>query len=140
MKRTECTLCEKEIPDYTLFVLGHFLIDFFCMFLFVLKIFGWTFVQAFKLGKIKNFPCVCGHKAFWHHVNFTNSWPINKETVSWFYILFKYKFVRDEKNLLANCLRCSIRYTHYTYEPTCFEFQPVNNLTYLEKIYEKKKR
>ena len=134
VRKYHCTFCDKEIRDNDFIFFFHSLIDIVGMLLFLSKMFSWMLWQSFKVGKIGNFPCVCGHKARWHLTMFKGT-PFPITEISWFYLLFFYKFVKDEENSLMECFRCSFK---PYYEKKCFEFQPLNNLIYLESLYKKK--
>lgn len=136
VKRYQCTLCDREIRDNDFIIICHSLVDIAGMCLFLSKMFSWMMWQSFTVGKLRNFPCTCGHKALWHLTMFKGT-SLTLTEINWFYLLFRYKFVRDEDSTLAECFKCSFK---HDYEKRCFEFQPINNLIYLEEIYKKKRR
>lgn len=140
MEKSPCTLCDQLIIGNDLFRMLHIFKDLTYMFLFIIKLFTWMLWQSFfKLGTIKNFPCKCGHKAFWHLV-MVESHALEVKKINWFNLIFYYRFKQDKNNLLGDCLRCNFKFNS-TFPETnfCFEFEPINNLIYLENLYKKRK-
>lgn len=137
MRRYDCDLCEKSVLDISIIRIGHFFKDVFFMCLFLLKMMTWTCFQSFKLGKLKYFPCECGHIGFWHVVTLKNDPFMPLSPISWFYLFFRYKFSRNDAAPLGECVKCIFNVKKEEYD-RCFEFKPLNNLIYLENLYKNK--
>jgi hypothetical protein len=135
MRRYSCEFCNKDILDYNFIKITHTIFDGIFICLFMGKLIAWMLFHSFKIKEIRNFPCTCTHKAMWHLTMFEGfNFPV--DSINWFWLLFTYKLKRDEKQPLAECLKCMFR---RDYEEKCLNFKPLNNLTYLENLYNKSK-